>query len=143
MSHAHDPQARHAPDQHAPEQFRAAAIAGRLAAAGLVEGPPLLAAIRRAAFRAAPTVNRRGLAMRLAHRFADSHHEAQLAREAARRRIAHALAPLLHARAPIPALRQAVAEADPHFALSAREQEAEAQAAIARHLAFAQRNRHR
>ena len=55
----------------------------------------------------------------------------------------HALAPLLHARAPIPALRQAVAEADPHFALSAREQEAEAQAAIARHLAFAQRNRHR
>jgi hypothetical protein len=116
-----------------PAQHRAAAIAGRLAAAGLVEGPPLLAAIRRAAFRAAPMVNRRGLAMRLAHRFADSHH-AQLARAAARRRIAHALAPLLEARATAQALRRAAHEADPAEALTPREREAEAEAAIARHL---------
>ncbi len=124
MSHKHDP---------AP-QLRAAAIAGRLAAAGLVEGPPLLAAIRRAAHRAAPAQDRRGLAMRLAHAFADSHHAAQLARETARRRIAFALAPLLAARAPAHALRQAAHEADPAEALSPREREAEAEAAIARHL---------
>lgn len=124
MSHPLDP----------PAQLRAAAIAGRLAAAGLVEGPPLLAAIRRAALRAAPAVDRRGLAMRLAHGFADAHHAALLAREAACRRIAWALAPLLHARAPAAALLAAADAADPDHALTARERRAEAEAAIRRHL---------
>lgn len=124
MSHPRDPEAQH----------RAAAIAGRLAAAGLVEGPPLLAAIRRAAFRAAPGVDRRGLAMRLAHRFADAHHAARLARAAARRRIAFALAPLLAARLPGPALLQAADEADPEAALTPHERRNEAEAAIRRHL---------
>ncbi len=115
-------------------QLHAAAVAGRLAAAGLVEGPPLLAAIRRAAFRAAPGLDRRGLAMRLAHRFADSHHAALLARAAARRRIAFALAPLLEARAPGPALLEAAHAADPDGALTPRERRDEAEAAILRHL---------
>jgi hypothetical protein len=117
-----------------PAQLRAASIAGRLAAAGLVEGPPLLAAIRRAAHQAAPMVDRHGLAMRLAHRFADAHHAALLARAAARRRIAFALAPLLAARAPGPALLEAAREADPDSALTPRERREEAEAAIRRHL---------
>jgi hypothetical protein len=117
-----------------PAQHRAAARAGELAARGLVDGPELLEAIRQAARLAAPACDPAGLAMRLAHRYADAHAAILRAREAARRRIAFALAPLLDRRAPGPALLEAADAADPHGALSPLERRAIAEEAILRRL---------
>lgn len=126
MSHLHrlDPAAQH----------RAAMRAGVLAARGLVEGPPLLAAIRRAARAAAPGCDPSGLAMRLAHRYADAHDATLRARAAARGRVLAAVWPLLAARAERPAILAAAAAADPEKALSAAERAALAAEAIRRHL---------
>jgi hypothetical protein len=126
MSHRHplDP----------PAQHHAAQRAGMLAAQNLVEGPALLDAIRRAARLAAPGCDPAGLSMRLAHRYADAHAATLRAREAARRRIAFALAPLLDRRAPGPALLEAADAADPHGALSPLERRAIAEEAILRRL---------
>ncbi len=126
MSHLHplDP----------PAQHRAAIRAGRLAARGLVEGPPLLRAIQGAARAAAPRCDPSGLSMRLAHRYADAHLATLEAREAARRCIAAALAPLLDRRAPGPALLEAADAADPHDALTPLERRHIAEDAILRRL---------
>ena len=117
-----------------PTQHRAAMLAGGLAARGLVDGPPLLDAIRRAAWQAAPGCDRRGLAMRLAHCYADARAATLDARAQARRRVAHALAPLLAGRAPGAALLAAADGADAEAALSPDERRAEAAEAIRRYL---------
>lgn len=126
MSHLHplDP----------PAQHMAAMRAGTLAARGVVDGPALLAAIARAARRAAPGCDPRGLAMRLAHRFADAQAAEAMARAAAQRQVAWALVPLLDRRAPGPALLEAAAAADADGVLSDAERRALAEAAIRRRL---------
>lgn len=126
MSHLHrlDP----------PAQHQAAARAGELDARGLVDGPPLLEAIRRAARQAAPGCDPAGLSMRLAHRYADAQAATRTAREAARRRIAFAVAPLLDRRAPGPALLAAADEADPAGLLAPLERRAIVEEAILRRL---------
>jgi hypothetical protein len=116
-------------------QHQAAAIAGRLAAAGQVDGPEVLAAIVAAARQAAPRTDPAGLATRLAHRFHDARIEAGRARERARARIAWAIAPLLDRRAPGEALLEAADEADPEAALAPAERRAIIEQAILRTLA--------
>ena len=115
-------------------QHRAAAEAGMMAALGLVEGAPLLRAIRRAAIAAAPGRDRLGLAMRLAHTFEDAQAAARLGRALAGRRIAAALAPLLEARAPGEALLRAAAGADPDGVLTDGERRRLVEAVIRRRL---------
>jgi hypothetical protein len=129
MSHRHplDP----------PAQHRAAARAGELAARGLVDGPALLDAIRHAATVAAPACDPAGLAMRLAHRYADAEAATRTAREATRRRIAFALPPLLDRRAPGPALLAAADDADPAGLLAPLERRAIVEEAILRRLRHA------
>ena len=122
-----------------PDQHRAAGLAGAMAARGQAEGPPLLAAIRRAAFAAAPGLDRRGLAMRLAHSYADSFRATRLAHDAAERRVGAALRPLLAARAPAAALRAAAAAADRDGALDPAAREALVAAAIGAELARGRR----
>ena len=113
-------------------QHRAAALAGMLAARGLVDGPKLLDAIGRMARAAAPGCDRSGLAMRLAHGFADAHAATVLARDVAGRRLAAALWPLLERRAPAAALLAAAEAADPEGVLSDSERRAQVEAAIRR-----------
>ncbi len=126
MSHLHrlDPAAQH----------RAAVRAGVLAARGLVEGPPLLAAIRRIARAAAPGCDPSGLAMRLAHRYADAHEATLQARATARRRVLAAVWPLLAGRATRAEILAAAAAADADSALSEEEWAGLAAEAIRRHL---------
>lgn len=126
MSHRHrlDPAAQH----------QAAAKAGLLAARELVEGPPLLAAIRRMARAAAPGCDPAGLSMRLAHRYADAHAATLLARDAARRRLVVALWPLLEDRAPGAALLAVADAADGEGVLSDGERRDLVESAIRRHL---------
>ena len=122
MSHIwlHDP----------PGPRRAAVMAGAMVARGEADGPALLAAIRRAAFAAAPGLDRRGLAMRLAHAYGDSLRATRLARAVAERQVAAALRPLLDARAPGPALLAAAAAADADGVLREDERAALVEAAI-------------
>ncbi len=134
MSHLHpfDP----------PAQHRAAIRAGNLAARGLVDGPPLLRAIQHEARKAAPRCNPSGLAMRLAHRYADAHFATLEAHAAARRRVAAALAPLLDRRAPGPALLEAADEADPQNLLTPLERRHITEDAILRRLRSARSQAH-
>ena len=115
-------------------QHRAAALAGVLAARGLVDGPALLAAIRRMAHAAAPCCDPSGLAMRLAHGYADAHDATVLARAAARRRLGAALWPLLERRAAAAVLLVAADDADADGVLSADERHALVAVAIQRRL---------
>lgn len=126
MSHLHrlDPAVQH----------QAAAQAGVLAARGLVEGPPLLAAIQRMARAAAPGCDPSGLTMRLAHRYADAQADALWARDVARRQVVAALGPLLARRAPGSEILAAADAADGDGVLSAGERRDLAAAAIRRHL---------
>lgn len=120
-----------------PAQHHAAGRAGHLAAQGLVDGPPLLAAIvqaAQAAHAAAPRADPSGLAMRLHHRFADAAADTARARAAASRAIGFALAPLLDRRAPGEALLAAAHEADPACVLTAGERTALVEDAILRRL---------
>ena len=77
---------------------------------------------------------RAGLAMRLAHGYADARHGTLLARDVARRRLAAALWPLLERRAAGADLLAAADAADADFALSAAERHALVEAAIRRRL---------
>jgi len=117
-----------------PAQHRAAQVAGVLAARGVVEGPPLLLAIQRAAREAAPGVDPRGLAMRLSHRYADALADTLAARDATRGRVLAALAPLLDGRAVAPALLAAADTVEGAGALSHDERRALVAAAILRRL---------
>ena len=80
-------------------QMRAAVACGRLTALGLVEGPPLLRAIYRAARAAAPNLDPMGLRMRLVHTARDAASATQMERNAAENAIWRALKPALEARA--------------------------------------------
>ena len=124
--------ARHRLDPAA--QHRAAGLAGMLAARGLVDGPKLLDAIGRMARAAAPGCDRSGLAMRLAHGFADAHAATVLARDIARQRLGAALWPLLERRAPAAALLAAAEAGDPDGVLSDAERHDVVEAAIRRKL---------
>jgi len=117
-----------------PAQHRAAQVAGVLAARGVVEGPPLLLAIQRAAREAAPGVDPRGLAMRLSHRYGDALADTLAARDATRGRVLAALAPLLDGRAVAPALLAAADTVEGAGALSHDERRALVAAAILRRL---------
>jgi len=117
-----------------PAQHRAAQVAGVLAARGVVEGPQLLLAIQRAARAAAPGVDPRGLAMRLAHRYGDALADTLAARDAARVRVLAALAPLLDSRAAAPTLLAAADAVEAAGALSHAERHALVAAAILRRL---------
>jgi hypothetical protein len=118
-----------------PRQHRAAEIAGRLAAAGQVDGKEVLDAIVAAARRAAPRTDPMGLATRLAHRFHDARIEAGRARDRARARVTWAITPLLDRRAPGEALLEAADEADTEAALAPAERRAIIEQAILRTLA--------
>lgn len=115
-------------------QARAAVRAGRLAAAGLLhpvrDAPQVQAAIAAAARRAASGQDPRGLAIRLAHRFADARDAALADRARARAAIAAALAPLLARRAPGAEIVAAAHAADPAGALDPAERLAEAEALL-------------
>ncbi len=124
-----------------PAQCRAAVLAGAMAARGQVDGPALLAAIRRAAFAAAPGMDRRGLSMRLAHGFMDARHATALARAIAGQRVAAALRPLRDARAPVAALLAAARAADRDGALDDAERRAMVADAIRTHLGRARLGR--
>jgi hypothetical protein len=101
-----------------------------MAARGEADGPALLAAIRRAAFAAAPRLDRRGLSMRLTHAYGDAYRATLLARAAAARRVGAALRPLLAVRAPAEDLLAAAAAADARGALREDERAAMVEAAI-------------
>jgi len=124
LRHKLDPEAQH----------RAAAMAGALAAQGLIDPASILNQIVTAARRAAPQADPSGLRMRLHHTLADSQAATARTRAATARAIAATLAPLLDRRAPGPALLAAADAADPQGVLTRLERIAIAEQEILRRL---------
>jgi hypothetical protein len=115
-------------------QLRAAAVAGRLHAEGLLDATELLPDLLAAARSAAPHLDPAGLRMRLAHAMADSATAHAAARGRAARDVARAVEDALAARRPRARILAAAESADPEQVLSIDEREEIIQAGLRRAL---------
>ncbi|MBN8891084.1 MAG: hypothetical protein J0H91_12425 [Rhodospirillales bacterium] len=122
-------------------QLRAARIAGRLVAQGLLDEDEILPPIVHAACAAAPTLSPWGLHSHLLHALRDSCRATLGARDRAAWRVHDALAPLIVARAARRRLLAAAAEADAGGLLLAHERRAIAEQLVCRALARRPRRR--
>jgi len=122
--------ARHPSDPAAP--WRAAATLGRLVAQGLLSEAE---AARALAAAPAPGADPRGWAARRAWRLAQARDGWARARARAIRRARASLAPLLAARASRQRLEDAVADSDPHGALTRADRDALLRREVSRALA--------
>jgi hypothetical protein len=111
--------ARHPTDPAAP--WRAAATLGRLVAQGSLDPREAAEALAAAP---APGADPSGWAARRAWRLAAAAEGWRRARDRARREARTRLPPLLAERAPRPALEAALADCDPHGALTTAERDA-------------------